>query len=140
MRLLTVPAAITAIVIGIFVSVTIAQQPQGGGAGAYTQAQAEAGRVAYDVSCAGCHGPDLNGGSDAPALTGINFGAAWGPRPVSHLFSHVMTTMPPGAPGSLGEEVTLNIVSYILQRMGAAPGNQALTIKTPTTLSAASSA
>src|SRR5262245_30042818 len=117
MRLLMAPAAAAAIAIGVFVSVTIAQQ-QGGGAGAYTQAQADAGRVAFDVSCAGCHGPDLNGSSDVPQLTGINFGAAWGPRPVNQLFSHIMTTMPPAAPGSLGEEVTLNIVAYILQRMG----------------------
>jgi len=132
-RLLMVPAAATAIAIGVFVSAPIAQQQSAGG-GAYTQAQADAGRTAYDVNCAGCHGPDLQGGSDAPALTGINFNNAWGSRPVNQLFTHIMQTMPPGSPGSLGEEMTLNVVAYLLQRMGAAPGNQALTRETTRTL------
>ena len=133
-RLLMVPVAATAIAIGVFVSAPIAQQQGAGGGGAYTQAQAEAGRTAYDVNCAGCHGPDLQGGSDAPALTGINFNNAWGSRPVNQLFTHIMQTMPPGSPGSLGEEMTLNVVAYLLQRMGGAPGNQALTRETTRTL------
>ena len=101
------------------------------------QRQAEAGRTAYDVSCAGCHGADLTGSSDAPALTGPNFSGAWGSRPVNELFRHIMETMPPQAPGSLGEEMTLNVVAYLIQRMGGAPGSQDLTIKTATTVNAA---
>ncbi len=129
-------ASAVAIATGVFVSVTVAQQ-QGGAASGYTQAQADAGRVAYDVSCAGCHGPELNGSSDAPPLTGINFGNAWGTRPVNELFTHIMNSMPPAAPGSLGEEVTLNIVAYVMQRMGATAGTQALTRETTRGLNAA---
>jgi alcohol dehydrogenase (cytochrome c) len=135
MRLLIVPASAAAVLVAVLVSVPNAQQ--GGAAGAYTQAQADAGRTAYDVSCAGCHSANLTGSSDAPPLTGPNFSNAWGSRPVNELFSHVMQTMPPGSPGSLGEEVTLNVVAYLIQRMGGAPGNQPLTIKTPTTWNAA---
>ena len=136
MRPLIVPVSAVAVFLVFVVSAITAQQQPGPG-GAYTVAQAEAGRTAYDVSCAGCHSANLTGSSDAPPLTGPNFTNAWGSRPVNELFSHIMQTMPPASPGSLGEEVTLNVVAYLLQRMGAAPGAQPLTIKTPTSLSAA---
>ena len=94
---LIVPASAAAVLVAIVVAIPTAQQQP---TGAYTQRQAEAGRTAYEVSCAGCHGPDLTGSSDAPALTGPNFSGAWGGRPINELFSHVMQTMPPQAPGS----------------------------------------
>ena len=134
MRLVFVSAS-AAVVLALVVAIPKAQQQPAGGA--FTPRQAEAGRTAYDVSCAGCHGANLTGSSDAPPLTGPNFSNAWGSRPVNQLFRHIMDTMPPGSPGSLGEEVTLNVVAYLLQRMGGSPGSQDLTIKTPTTLNAA---
>lgn len=100
MRLLIVPASAAAVLVAIVVAIPTAQQQSGG---VYTQRQADAGRTAYDVSCAGCHGVDLTGSSDAPPLTGPNFSNAWGGRPIAELFRHVMDTMPPQAPGSLGE-------------------------------------
>jgi mono/diheme cytochrome c family protein len=130
MRLI-VPASAAAVLVATVVAIPTAQQQP---AGAYTQSQADDGRTAYDVSCAGCHGPDLTGGSDAPALTGPNFSGAWGGRPLNELFRHVMETMPPQAPGSLGEEETLNVIAYLIQRMGGGAGSQDLTIKTPTTV------
>ena len=84
--------------------------------------------------------PDLTGCSDAPALIGPNFTGAWGGRPINELFRHVMDTMPPQAPGSLGEEMTLNVLAYVIQRSGGAPGAQDLTIKTATTVNAAAAA
>ena len=136
MRLI-VPASAAAVLVAIVVAIPTAQQQP---AGAYTQRQADAGRTAYDVSCAGCHAPDLTGGSDAPALIGPNFTGAWGGRPINELFRHVMETMPPQAPGSLGEEMTLNVLAYIIQRSGGAAGAQDLTIKTATTVNAAAAA
>jgi alcohol dehydrogenase (cytochrome c) len=133
---LIVPASAAAVLVAIVVAIPTAQQQP---TGAYTQRQAEAGRAAYEVSCAGCHGPDLTGSSDAPALTGPNFSGAWGGRPINELFNHVMQTMPPQAPGSLGEEMTLNVLAYIIQRMGGGPGSQDLTIKTASTVNAAAS-
>ena len=134
MRLLIVPASAVALLVAIVVAIPTAQQQP---TGAYTQRQADAGRTAYEVSCAGCHGPDLTGSSDAPALIGPNFTGAWGGRPINDLFRHVMETMPPQAPGSLGEEVTLNVIAYLIQRAGGAPGSQDLTIKTAMTVNAA---
>ena len=119
MRLI-VPASLAAVLVAIVIAIPTAQQQQ---TGAYTQRQADAGRTAYEVSCAGCHGPDLNGSSDAPPLTGPNFTGAWGARPVNDLFTHTMKTMPPPAPGSLGEEMTLNIVAYVHPASGRQSGN-----------------
>jgi PQQ-dependent dehydrogenase (methanol/ethanol family) len=135
MRLFIVPASAAAVLVAIVVVAipTAQQQP----AGAYMQRQAEAGRTAYEVSCAGCHGPDLTGSSDAPALIGPNFSGAWGGRPITELFRHVMETMPPQAPGSLGEEMTLNVIAYLIQRAGGGSGAQDLTIKTAMTMNAA---
>jgi mono/diheme cytochrome c family protein len=45
---------VTATAIYAIVSLT-AQQPAQGGA--YTPEQAEAGRIAYEANCSGCHGP-----------------------------------------------------------------------------------
>jgi alcohol dehydrogenase (cytochrome c) len=135
MRLLIVPAAAAAILIAV-VAIPAAQQPA---SGAYTQRQAEAGRTAYEVSCAGCHGADLTGSSDAPPLIGPNFTGAWGSRQIGDLFRHTMETMPPQAPGSLGEEMTLSVIAYLVQRSGGAPGTQDLTIKTQMTVNAAAS-
>ena len=120
MRLFIVPASAAAVLVAIVVAIPTAQQQP---TGAYTQRQAEAGRTAYEVSCAGCHGPDLTGSSDAPGLIGPNFTGAWGGRPVNDLFRHTMETMPPQAPGSLGEEMTLNVLAYVIQRNGGAAGS-----------------
>ena len=128
--------------LGLFVCAIIvltAQAPapagQGGGGGrrgggppagpviGYTAEQAERGRVLYDSNCSGCHGINLDGGlgSDAPPLTGVNWSAFWGSRSVNDLVQFIMTTMPPTSPGSLGEESSLDVVTYIIQRMGTAP-------------------
>jgi alcohol dehydrogenase (cytochrome c) len=137
MRLLIVPAFAAAVVAAIVVAIPTAQQQPPGGV--YTPRQADAGRTAYEVSCAGCHDADLTGSSDAPALIGPNFSGAWGSRPVTELFRHTMETMPPQAPGSLGEEVTLNVLAYIIQRNGGGSGSQDLTIKTAGTVNQAAS-
>ena len=154
MKSISVPLATAAgLLVGAIMVVTAQNNPpapaaQGGGGGrrgggaaaaatgAYTQEQAERGRVAYDSNCSGCHGPNLNdGSSDAPPITGVNFTAFWGPRSVSDLFNHIMTTMPPTGPGSLGEETTLNVVAYILQRMGAPMGTTPLAANSTASLS-----
>ena len=136
MRRLIVPASAAGVLAIVVAFPTAQQQPPGG---VYTPRQAEAGRTAYEVSCAGCHDADLTGSSDAPALVGPNFSGAWGSRPVNELFRHVMETMPPQAPGSLGEEMTLNVLAYIIQRNGGGAGSQDLTIKTGGTVNAAAS-
>jgi alcohol dehydrogenase (cytochrome c) len=120
-----------------FFAVTMAslggQQAQPAAAGVYTAAQAQAGQAAYAQQCAGCHLADFRGSGDAPAVAGPDFTAKWGPRAVNDLFTYIAQSMPPGSPGSLGEEGTLAVTAYLLQINGAPPGNQRLTatVSTP---------
>jgi alcohol dehydrogenase (cytochrome c) len=113
-----------AIVFGAAAAFMSAQQAPG--AASYTAAQATSGRAAYDQNCAGCHGPAGRNGT-APALAGPDFGG-WSTRPVRDLISTIRASMPSDRPGQLREEVYLDIVAYILQTNGVAPGAQMLTV------------
>jgi alcohol dehydrogenase (cytochrome c) len=115
---------LASIVAGVIV--TGGQQPA---AGPFTAEQATAGRAAYDVSCAGCHGSDLANGN-APALAGAAFAGSWGTRTTRDLFGLVQTTMPTDRPASLSEATYVNIVAYILQANGRTPGAQPLSATT----------
>src|SRR5262249_49344605 len=63
----------------------------------YTQSQADAGRAAYQASCAGCHMPDLAGRNEAPPLAGGTFMNAWRTRTTRDLVEYMSATMPPNA-------------------------------------------
>ena len=117
-----------AVVVVLGVALATAQQPAP--TGAYTAAQANAGRAAYQTNCAGCHQPDLSGSFEAAPLKGANFLSAWGNRAASELFTRIRTTMPADNPGSLSDPVAVSIVAYILQSNGVSAGTQTLT---PTT-------
>jgi alcohol dehydrogenase (cytochrome c) len=95
--------------------------------GSYTADQARAGRAAYQANCAGCHGADLSGLNSASALAGGLFLSSWGVRTPSELISFLEGAMPPGNPGSLGEQAYVNIAAFILDFNGAHPGSQPLT-------------
>ena len=105
-------------------------------AGIFTAAQAESGRALYARTCSGCHGADFAGSGDAPALTGGTFLLKWRPKMVSELFGEILQNMPPANPGSLGEAEALDATAFILQRNGAALGQQALTPGLSTTIGA----
>src|SRR5687768_14942968 len=94
--------------------------------GPYTVQQAVAGRGAYQANCAPCHGANLSGTPDAPPLAGRAFVDAWSARTVQNLIESVQT-MPPAAPGGLGQDAYVNIAAYILQSNGVAAGLRALT-------------
>jgi alcohol dehydrogenase (cytochrome c) len=97
------------------------------GAGPYTAAQASAGRGTYQANCASCHGADLSGQNSASALAGGLFLSSWGDRTPSDLISFLEGAMPPGNPGSLGEQAYVNVTAFILDFNGARAGNQPLT-------------
>ena len=97
------------------------------GAGPYTAAQATAGRATYQASCASCHGADLSGQNSASALAGGLFLSSWGDRTPSDLIAFLEGAMPPGNPGSLGEQAYVNVTAFILDFNGARAGNQPLT-------------
>ena len=114
-----------AIVFGAAAAFMSAQQAPG--AASFTAAQATSGRGSYDQNCASCHGAELRNGG-APALAGPDFIGGWSTRPVRDLISTIRASMPSDRPGQLREEVYLDIVAYILQVNGRAPGDQMLTV------------
>ena len=92
-------------------------------AGIFTAAQANAGQREYGLNCAPCHGNALNGGA-GPALAGVGFMSAWGPKSGGELYQYISTSMPAGNPGTLGQSSYTAITAFILQFNGAGPGAQ----------------
>ena len=90
----------------------------------------------YSQNCAACHGLNMEGSGDAPALVGGTFLLKWRTKMVSELFGDILQTMPASNPGSLSEAAALNATAYILQRNGAAAGQQALSGGVTTLISA----
>ncbi len=95
-------------------------------AGVYTSAQATAGRAIYQANCAGCHGADLSGQNSASALAGGLFLSSWGDRTPGDLVAFLEGAMPPGNPGSLGEQAYINVTAYILDYQRRAPRKPAI--------------
>ena len=93
-------------------------------AAGFTAAQAEAGATAYASNCAQCHGPQLEG-TEAPGLFGQDVMGNW--DTAGGLFDFISVAMPPAAPGQLGEDTYLNIISFVMEQNGATAGDVALT-------------
>jgi len=94
--------------------------------GVYTDAQAARGAAAYESACAGCHRADLGGGSGPPRRD-ERFTRQFAGKDLKTLFTKTATTMPRGAPGSLGDNVYLDIVAHLLQENGFPSGSRELT-------------
>ena len=95
----------------------------------FTAQQAAAGLLAYRTHCASCHQPDLGGANEARPLAGADFMNVWAERTAQQLIAFTQLTMPssPGVPGSLSEQVYVDITAFVLQANGARPGTEALT-------------
>jgi mono/diheme cytochrome c family protein len=87
--------------------------------GAYTEAQAARGTVAFGQSCSGCHALAAEG--KAP-LVGEPFWKSFAQETVAELLDYVTTNMPNGAPGSLNESTYRDIVALILKSNGFPAG------------------
>lgn len=96
-------------------------------AAGFTAEQATAGKTAFESNCAQCHGFQLEG-PDAPGLAGRDVMQNW--DTAGGLYDFISVAMPPSAPGLLGEETYINIVAYIMQFNGAAPGDAPLSTDT----------
>ncbi|HEY3824379.1 MAG TPA: PQQ-binding-like beta-propeller repeat protein [Bryobacteraceae bacterium] len=92
----------------------------------FTAAQAEQGKTAYERSCAGCHGQNLEDGEFAPPVRGASFIQQWGRKPVEGLFTYISTKMPPSNRGGLSTDAYTEILAYLLSANGVQAGNQAL--------------
>lgn len=87
--------------------------------GAYTEAQASRGVMAYGQSCAGCHA--LAPGGRAP-LVGDAFWKSFSQKSVGDLLEFISNYMPNGSPGSLDETTYRDIVAVILKSNGFPAG------------------
>lgn len=91
----------------------------------FTAAQAEAGRSAYVKYCAVCHGGNLTNGIYGTPLAERYFDEKWSGKSVRALFEHAKK-MPPDRPGSLKDQLYLNVLAYVFQMNGVEPGDAPL--------------
>jgi mono/diheme cytochrome c family protein len=92
-----------------------AQTPRSVWDGVYSEAQAARGAPLFDRECAGCHGPDGEGGGMAPALSGAAFNANYDGQTVGDLFDRNRTTMPVGKEGQMSGQQIADITAFMLQ-------------------------
>jgi mono/diheme cytochrome c family protein len=84
--------------------------------GIYSEAQARRGEKIYADSCASCHGDDLSGGGQAPALAGKDFNVDWTDLTIGDLFDRTHGTMPADKPGTLTAAQTVDVIAYLLNK------------------------
>ena len=92
----------------------------------YTDDQALDGGAVYQERCSVCHGPNLEGGDDAPPLVGTQFSVVWDGRTLGDLVRRLQARMPQDAPGSLSRDAYTNIVAFLLRRNGFPAGSTTL--------------
>jgi alcohol dehydrogenase (cytochrome c) len=96
-----------------------------GGPLVFTPAQASAGGIAFQEHCAVCHGAELEGIDQAPALVGKRFDQTWRGKAAEVLYFHLKRMPPEGAtePDSVSDETRVNILAYILASNGLVAGD-----------------
>ncbi len=102
----------------------------------FTPEQINAGRENFGMYCAGCHGDNLTGGGEAPALTGGIFNHDWSNQSVGAFFAFISNAMPQGLEGALTPEEYASITAYIMAANGAKPGTAPFTGKSDIKISA----
>ena len=68
-----------------------------------------------------------SGGGTGPSLKEQRFAREFAGKDLKTLFTKIATTMPRNAPGSLADNVTLDIVAHLLKENGFPAGSQELT-------------
>ena len=100
--------------IGTTGALSSARQPQTVSTGIYTAEQAKRGAAAYQKSCSLCHLEDLSGDQFATPLIGETFTQRWQDSTVGDLFAILKATMPANNPGTLTDEIYVDLVAYLL--------------------------
>ncbi len=90
--------------------------------GVFSDRQAERGRQAYQRECAFCHREDLRGDATATSLVGPAFSTRWGGMTIHDMVEELRSSMPQNAPDSLGDQVYVDLVSYLLKENGSPSG------------------
>ena len=84
--------------------------------GVYTAEQAKRGADTFAAKCAMCHGGDMQGGPEAPAMAGAEFLFSWGGKTAGALYDYIHINMPPGEQGSLSDQRYADILAAIFQK------------------------
>ena len=92
----------------------------------FTATQAEAGKAGYAAHCAVCHGGNLTNGAHGTPLAGPYFDQKWSGSTVRALFEYAKKKMPPADPGSLADQLYLDMLAYVFQVNGVEPGDEPL--------------
>lgn len=94
----------------------------------FTTDQAARGRKAYESACIDCHGSRLDNGEFGGApLNGAWFRNKWGNGSLVALFAFTKAKMPPDRPGTLNDQTYSELIAYLLEENGYAPGGKELT-------------
>ncbi len=122
-----IAAAAATVVVGAIMLAGAGAQAPAAPPGGYTRAQATRGQFVYIQECLSCHGAHLEGIS-GPPLQGPNFGRSMttGKMSTPALYKFIKGSMPMNAPGSLTPQQYLDVLAYILNANGYAPGTQPL--------------
>lgn len=119
------PARVLAAVALLTTAATAARPAAPVAGPSFTAAQAAEGAQVYAQRCAMCHGRQLEGTFEVPALTG-RFVANWVGRPLGDLSAYLGRAMPQFAPGTLAPEDNARVVAYILAANGYPAGGRPL--------------
>src|SRR5262245_50330995 len=90
--------------------------------GIFTSVQARRGKAEFDQTCSRCHNLALIGSERGPAIKGATFLSHWDKGSLADLFVKIRDTMPEGGPGTLSEDIKIDILAYILQQNGFPEG------------------
>ena len=108
----------------VFVSV-LAQSTKSVWSGVYTSEQATRGGDLYQSKCASCHGDDLEGREQAPALAGGPFGQRWDGATLKKLFER-LEEMPPDPAARPAPKQNVDVLAFLLSANKIPAGTDAL--------------
>jgi mono/diheme cytochrome c family protein len=100
--------------------------------GVFSAEQVARGKKAYDISCADCHGENLEGdGKKSPALKGETFFKEWTRKSVHKLVDQTWRTMPPEEPKTLSKALCADVTAFVLAENGFPAGKKEITADAP---------
>jgi len=95
---------------------------QSAASGVFSAEQATHGAAIVRDKCGACHGNELEGGQEAPALKGDTFWSEFENQPARSLYSRIISTMPPDSPGSLDPKEVIDIEAFVVHQNGVPQG------------------
>lgn len=94
--------------------------------GVFSEEQAGRGAALYQLECASCHGPQLDGIDASPPLTGGRFASNWNGVIIADMVDRIRISMPQNAPGKLNRQQVTDVLAYILSMNGFPAGEREL--------------